>query len=209
MTRLLFMEQNKVDSLKAKSDKAVVSIVVDNPRILPEQSAKSLPALPSPPAAPESPVAVEGWKGAKVGGWIRINKSKKNNKKQVHPPAASSDQTDTTTTTTTTADALGKLTVADEDDQTEYTEESSSVTTTTALDTATPVDRPTQLFPSNAARASSIVKKTAPGNQARKLGQAATTIKGFPLLKKRSSKPSGSSLSAGNGSSPSSSGAED
>jgi hypothetical protein len=66
MTRLLFMEKDKVNSLKARSDKANVEIVVDNPRILPETKARSLPPIPCPPAAPASPVAVEGWKGMEI-----------------------------------------------------------------------------------------------------------------------------------------------
>ena len=134
MTRLLFVEQNKADSLKAKSDKAEVVIVVDNPKILPEKSAKSLPTLPAPPAAPESPVAVEGWNGPRIGGWT--NKEDES-----------------------TIDAkMGKLSLRpdplpDGDDHTEYTQESAStVDETTTRPVVAPVERPTQLFPTNAAR---------------------------------------------------------
>ena len=186
MTRLLFVEQNKADSLKAKSNQAEVAIVVDNPKILPEQNAKSLPTLPSPLAAPESPVAVEGWKGIRVGGWIH--------------------KEDDATTTGAVAKAFSKLAVTEDggdDDHTEYTQESTSTVDTTT------VERPTQLFPSNASRgASTAVAKKPPGSNG---GGGAHRKRLSPLKKKATKKSDNTSsiLNTGNGSSPSSSGSED
>jgi len=145
MTRLLFVEQNKVDSLKAKSDKAKIEIVVDNPRILRETEARSLPPPPAPPAAPESPRAVEGWKGAKVGGWILGSGNK--GEGVIHLPPLYTNNTDDTAAE---HDRLARLCVNDDDDDhTDITEESSLAASDTA---ALHSERLPQLFPANSAR---------------------------------------------------------
>ena len=195
MTRLLFVEQNKADSLKAKSDKAEVVIVVDNPKILPEKSAKSLPTLPAPPAAPESPVAVEGWNGPRIGGWT--NKEDES-----------------------TIDAkMGKLSLRpdplpDGDDHTEYTQESAStVDETTTRPVVAPVERPTQLFPTNAARGANPSASSSPGPAISKkqMGGSSGGVarKLLPSLKKKASKTNSIRQRKDHGSSPSSSASED
>lgn len=200
MTRLLFVEQNKADSLKAKSDKAIVDIVVDNPRILPEKSAKSLPALPSPPAAPESPVAVEGWNGPRIGGW-----------------AHREDEATATTASIMNA-KMSKLSLEtnhrgvgdDGDDHTEYTQESASTVEETAT-TPVVLERPTQLFPSNSARGANPPSATTTGtnNKKQPSNGGGVSRKLLPSLKKKSSKSGGTRRSTDHGSSSSSSGSED
>lgn len=92
MTRLLFVEQQKagehVDSVAAqlKDGKVPVEIVPDNPKIIKERYAKSLPPIPAPPAAPEDPHGVEGWKGIKVGGWLGSSKKDVKDDKPPAPP---------------------------------------------------------------------------------------------------------------------------
>jgi len=205
MTRLLFVEKSKVNSLKAKSGQDPVLIVMDNPKILKERAAKSLPAVPFPPAAPESPVPVEGWRGVKVGGWISLG-SKKPSLPALHSGAVNDE----------TTSQFGNLKV--EDDDTEITEDSVSQTFETKasgsselpppLEPATHSEpmKPTQHFPSNTGRTGT--------NSARSLGvgkkSASIGRKLRPSIKKKnSSKGSSSMLKMKDDPSPSSSGAED
>ncbi|CAB9527582.1 expressed unknown protein [Seminavis robusta] len=196
MTRLLFMEKSKVNSLKAKSDKASVEIVVDNPRILPEAKAKSLPPIPFPPAAPDSPVAVEGWKGVKVGGWIS---GFGGSNSKLNLPAVYDDDMPAA------IDAFDDMKVIMDDDNTEMTEESNSTTFDVAP--AAKSSPKTQLFPANSARNNLSGKKS--GSIGRKLGKSLQR----PSMKKKGSSSLMSKSSGhkedGNNSSPSSSGAED
>lgn len=224
MTRLMFMDQAKVDSLKAKKNRDV-QIITDNPAILPESMAKSLPPIPFPPAAPESPKSVEGWKGIRVGGWLCIGGKNSN----AHPPTVpdlngldTSSSVPASATTTATAE-VAKLSLADDNDDTEMTEESNitSITEASASATATaaPMEKRRQLFPTNSKRNLRLSSNNS-GNSGggavgskRNLTKKGGSIKSIarPILKKRNSSKSKQIGGTGdnNGSSPSNSGAEE
>lgn len=203
MTRLLFVEKNKVNSLKAKSDKAQIQIVVDNAKILREKDAKSLPPVPAPPSAPESPKPVEGRKGVR---WLGLL-GKEADPAVVYSGAVPTDEHDQTRPIPQQPqkqDSLPSLAnLKIEDDDTEITEASISQ----AFD-AKPVEQQQskskpvkeipafQSFPSNRTRGGGMLKGA--GSIGRKLGR--------PSIKKRGSSKSAGAQENGNGSS---SGGED
>lgn len=175
------MEQDKVQSLRAKNE---VEIIVDNPKILPEPMAKSLPPVPFPQSAPESPKTVEGWKGVKVGGWRCMGK--------VDAPPLSVDGDDDNnnwSSNDSKVPEVGKLSL--EDDESEMTEDStitSELPSPALIDSTAPVENRKKLFPQNSKRN----LRQPSGGSKRTLGKKTGSLKGIvrPSLRNKNSSKS-------------------